>query len=96
MLYLPEKHTRSSQTWGRQLDVTLAVFFMVRALDSFGFAFVDVLAAATASVVVATAADEPASSLSPLVSDLSRASSSSLTRFNLSSPQAFFKNSWPA
>lgn len=60
------------------------MFFIVRAFDNLGLAFVFV------SVVVEVVG---ASSSSVLLSDLSRASSNALTRFNLSSPQACFKNS---
>lgn len=75
------------------------MFFIVRAFDNLGLAFVEVLEEVVVVVVVVALAvvvdvDGPSSSV--LASDLSRASSNALTLFNLSAPQACFKNSWPA
>jgi hypothetical protein len=84
------------------IRLTLAVVFIVRAFESFGlaFAFNDVLDAVVLVAVAAPSAEldvaDNDDSSAGLVSDLSRASSSSLTRLNLSSPQTFLRNSWPA
>ncbi len=84
------------------LQHTCAVFFIVRAFDSLGLAFVLVEAFEEEAVVVVVVVaptvvfDVDGASSSALVSDVSRASSNALTCFNLSSPQACFKNSRPA
>jgi hypothetical protein len=74
----------------------LAVFFIVLALDNFGFAFGVALVVVVATGFASSAPDDDFASSSDFESDPWRASINSLTRLNLSSPHAFFKNSWPA
>lgn len=89
---------RSSLKWNRRS--TLAVPFIVRAFANFGLALLEeapllVVALSVAAPVLLLVLAWAFSS-SVLSSDFSRASINSFTRANLSSPQAFFKNSWPA